>query len=57
MEAYKAACDAIESAGGGNDQKISREKKKVDDKRIHLMLYFFDGHHTKEQDFLSVKDF
>ena len=57
MESYKAACDAIESAGGGDDQKIYRKKKKVDDKKIHKMLYFFNGHRTIEQDFLSVKDF
>ena len=57
MESYKTDCDAVELRHMGDDQKISREKKMVDDKRIHLMLYFFEGHHTKEQDFFSVKEF
>ena len=39
----------------GNDQMISRELKKIKDTRIHLVLFFFDGHHPKDQDFQSVK--
>lgn len=34
---------------------ISRGLKKIVDTRIHLVLFFFDGHHPKEQDFYSVK--
>lgn len=57
MKTYKADCEAIEIDHMGDAQTIGREKRKVDDQRIHLMLYFFEGHHTKEQDFLSVKAF
>lgn len=34
---------------------ISRGLKKIVDTRIHLVLYFFDGHHPKDQDFHSVR--
>lgn len=34
---------------------ISRGLKKIVDARIHLVLFFFDGHHPKDQDFYSVK--
>ena len=29
----------------------------MEDKRIHLMLYFFDGHHCKISDFVMLKRF
>ena len=29
----------------------------MEDKRIHLMLYFFDGHHVKASDFIMIKRF
>jgi septin family protein len=38
-----------------NDQKISREIKKIQDHRIHLILFFLDGHRCKELDFKSIK--
>jgi len=34
---------------------MSREIKKIEDKRIHLVLFFFDGARCKDQDFISVK--
>ena len=40
-----------------DDQSRARETKKISDKRIHLILYLFDGHRIKDQDFHSVKEF
>lgn len=41
----------------GDDQRIQREKKRVDDSRIHVILFFFSGHHNKDQEFLAIKEF
>jgi len=57
MLAYRDDCREINTKFKGNDQMISRELKKIKDRRIHLALYFFDGHHPKDQDFESVKRF
>ena len=37
--------------------KIKRVHKlnNIVDNRIHLVLYFFDGHHTKAIDFSMIK--
>lgn len=36
---------------------MGRELRKIADNRIHCLLFFFDGHHTKDQDFISCQQF
>lgn len=55
MTEYRNSCKNVYSEFNGNDQMISRGLKKIVDTRIHLVLFFFDGHHPKDQDFVSTK--
>ena len=55
MIEYRNGCKKVHFEHKGNAQMISRGLKKVVDTRIHLVLFFFDGHHPKDQDFVSVK--
>jgi septin family protein len=32
-----------------------KKLKNIHDNRIHLLLYFFDGHHTKPGDLSMIK--
>lgn len=57
LSSFRETCRKIEIQNLGDDQKVAREIRKIEDSRIHLILYFFDGHRVKEQDFVSVKQF
>ena len=57
MRAYLKDSQHIELKFQGDHQSQCRELAKIRDRRIHLLLFFFDGHHTKDQDFLAIKEF
>ena len=40
----------VETRLFGEHQRLQRELKKIRDERVHVVLYFFDGHHCKQQD-------
>ena len=56
MKNYRDKCQRIANEHPENDQKIASQQKRIKDKRIHLVLFFFDGHRVKDQDLISVKE-
>ena len=48
MNVFMKDKELIETKFKKDPQTIVKEFNKIKDKRIHLILFFFDGHHTKD---------
>lgn len=57
MDVYRNDMLEIKKAYKHDLQKMGQAERNVTDNRIHLVFYFFDGHRSKDQDFISVKEF
>lgn len=51
LKEYRTKVKLIEIEHRSNDQTLSRELKKVEDTRVHCILYFFEGHRCKQLDY------
>lgn len=52
---YKCNLEAIETEEKDPMEKINK-MKNLKDNRVHLLLYFFAGHHTNACDFTMLKE-
>lgn len=57
MEVYRCDHLSVRTKYQGDPNRISKELTLIKDRRIHLLLFFFDSHHTKDQDFYALKEF
>lgn len=62
IEDYRKKEDDINNAAsdgndGVNDQDQYKKLEKIEDRRIHLLLFLFDSHPVKQQDLISLQAF